>query len=199
MNDTSRFTGAWLPWFHRDFLAATQGWTLLERGVLFMLLMAEWEMGPLPTEPSRLAAISGIKPRELAKAWPLVKGKFLVDADGLLINRHLEAIRARQADRSEKARQSVMTRYAKQATNVPTNVPTNVVRPLYYPDPYPDPELRTPESERPGRPALKGQPGRENGAARLGQHVSRETIDEDDPEVKRRRELAQRIAAGSSP
>jgi uncharacterized protein YdaU (DUF1376 family) len=49
--DAELFSGPWLPWFHGDFIRATQGWTVFERGVYFLLLGASWEVGPLPEDP----------------------------------------------------------------------------------------------------------------------------------------------------
>jgi uncharacterized protein YdaU (DUF1376 family) len=100
----------WLAWYHRDFLAATQGWTLLERGAYFMLLNASWEMGPLPADRNRLAGIIGSDSRELARVWRTVGPKFEL-RDGQLINLRLEEHRAFAVDKSEKARQAAQLRW----------------------------------------------------------------------------------------
>jgi uncharacterized protein YdaU (DUF1376 family) len=99
-----------MPWFHSDFLRSTQGWTVNERGVYFLLLGASWEMGPLPDDRRRLAGIVGAQLDEFDEAWKLVRTKFELTEKGL-INRRLEIHREKQAIRSEAARRSVMTRW----------------------------------------------------------------------------------------
>lgn len=118
-----QFSGPWLPWYHGDFLRATQGWTVAERGIYFLLLGASWEIGPLPDDRRRLAGIVGAQLEEFDEAWKLVRPKFELTAKGLL-NPRLEFHREKQAIRSEKARQSVMNRW--NATNADTNVDTIV-------------------------------------------------------------------------
>jgi uncharacterized protein YdaU (DUF1376 family) len=125
----TQFSGPWLPWFHGDFLRATQGWTVTERGVYFLLLGASWEMGPLPNDRRRLAGIVGAQLDEFDDAWKVVNHKFTVTAAGLVNNR-LEIHREKQAIRSEKARQSVSnrwnrTRECESDTNVDTNESKN--------------------------------------------------------------------------
>jgi uncharacterized protein YdaU (DUF1376 family) len=107
-----QFSGPWLPWYHGDFLRATQGWTVTERGVYFLLLGASWEVGPLPEDRRRLAGIVGAQLDEFDEAWKTVSIKFQKTKRGL-INRRLELHREKQAGRSEKARQSAMNRWAK--------------------------------------------------------------------------------------
>jgi uncharacterized protein YdaU (DUF1376 family) len=103
------FSGPWLPWFHGDFLRSTQGWTILERGVYFLLLGASWEMGPLPEDHRRLAGIVGAQLDEFDEAWKTVRPKFVRTERGL-INHRLEYHRGKQAIRSEKARQSALSK-----------------------------------------------------------------------------------------
>jgi uncharacterized protein YdaU (DUF1376 family) len=107
---STQFSGPWLPWFHGDFLRATQGWTLLERGAYFMLLGASWEMGALPNDPRRLASIIGAQLEEFGELWKLVGTKFEITEQGL-VNHRLELHRTKQAARSEKARQSAEARW----------------------------------------------------------------------------------------
>jgi uncharacterized protein YdaU (DUF1376 family) len=130
MSTPEIFSGPWMPWFHGDFLKATQGWTVAERGIYFLLLGASWEIGPLPDDRRRLAGIVGAQLDEFDDAWKLVRPKFEITAKGL-INHRLELHREKQAIRSEKARQSVMNRWnaapaSESDTNVDANVNTNV-------------------------------------------------------------------------
>jgi uncharacterized protein YdaU (DUF1376 family) len=83
-----------LPWFPRDFLSATRGWKLIERGLYRELLDAQWELGPLPSDTNELSDIAGAKPSEFAAAWPKVRSKFVDDGSGRLINLKLEQHRA---------------------------------------------------------------------------------------------------------
>jgi uncharacterized protein YdaU (DUF1376 family) len=80
---------AMLPWFHRDFLAATQGWTLSECGAYFLLLGAQWEMGPLPDNQAELAAIARTSTRDFKAIWRKVSRKFTATPAGL-VNGRLE-------------------------------------------------------------------------------------------------------------
>ena len=48
----------WFPFFGRDFLAATTGWTAEERGHYLTLLIVQWEQGSLPDDSKRLELIS---------------------------------------------------------------------------------------------------------------------------------------------
>jgi len=95
---------AMMPWFHRDFLAATQGWTATETGVYFLLLGAQWEMGPLPNDRVQLSSIARSTPKEFKTIWERkVARKFRVTAEGLLNDRleehRIEALRRREAHR----------------------------------------------------------------------------------------------------
>lgn len=49
---------AMLPFFPRDYLAATRHMSLAERGAYTDLLWLQWENGPLPTAPDQLARMS---------------------------------------------------------------------------------------------------------------------------------------------
>ena len=122
-----QFSGPWLPWYHADFLHATLGWTVTERGVYFLLLGASWEMGPLPEERRRLAGIVGAQLDEFDEAWKTVSTKFQKTKKGL-INRRLELHREKQALRSQKASQSAKNRWAKPGdsnANAHASVDTN--------------------------------------------------------------------------
>ncbi|HWG75367.1 MAG TPA: DUF1376 domain-containing protein [Steroidobacteraceae bacterium] len=84
--------GPYVPWFHGDFLRSTAGWTLQERGAYWMLLCAQWEIGPLPNNPVRLASIIGIEQSEMASLWPTLAKKFKHTKSGL-VNVRMEAHR----------------------------------------------------------------------------------------------------------
>lgn len=85
----------WMKWFVRDYLAATRVMSLAERGAYTDLLFIEWDSGPLPAEPERLARLLGCTPAELEAVWPAIRGKFTdcLDGTGRLVNRRLETVR----------------------------------------------------------------------------------------------------------
>ena len=66
-----------MPWWPKDFLAATLGWRLLERGLYRCLLDAQWELGSLPNDEQELALIASATTSEFNTAWPRVKVKFV--------------------------------------------------------------------------------------------------------------------------
>lgn len=98
----------WFPFFGRDFLAATTGWTAEERGHYLTLLIVQWEQGSLPDDAKRLELISpGLK-----GSWRTVSDKFPIWKDGRRRNTRLEHERSKSHDRSERARQSASQRWA---------------------------------------------------------------------------------------
>ncbi|MDA8348390.1 MAG: hypothetical protein M0038_06255 [Pseudomonadota bacterium] len=84
-----------MPWFPRDFLAATRGWPLISRAIYRELLDAQWEQGGLSAEPTELRILIGATPAEWRIGWPQVAPKFPKDADGLRRNQRLEEHRAK--------------------------------------------------------------------------------------------------------
>jgi hypothetical protein len=98
----------WFPFFGRDFLAATTGWTAEERGHYLTLLIVQWEQDGLPDDVKRLELISpGLK-----GSWKTVSEKFPVWKDGRRRNTRLEHERSKSHERSERARQSASQRWA---------------------------------------------------------------------------------------
>ncbi|HJS88690.1 MAG TPA: DUF1376 domain-containing protein [Steroidobacteraceae bacterium] len=149
-----------LPWFHRDFLAATQGWTLAETGAYFLLLGAQWEMGPLPLDKTSLAAISRTSPREFTKLWSKVSRKFVTTADGLL-NRRLEEHRRDAALRRDAHRQGARKTNAKRwggsslSDTLSESLSDTLTESLSVspPSPSPSPSARRGEARACARPA----------------------------------------------
>jgi uncharacterized protein YdaU (DUF1376 family) len=90
-----------MPFFVNDYLGATRHMTLAERGAYTDLLFLEWNIGPLPADPARLAAMIGCTPKQFAMVWPTVCKKF-VEAPNGLVNERLELHRARSIEISEK-------------------------------------------------------------------------------------------------
>ena len=101
----------WFPFFGRDFLAATTGWTAEERGHYLTLLIVQWEQGSLPDDSKRLELISpGLK-----GCWKTVSEKFPAWKDGRRRNTRLEHERSKSHERSERARQSASQRWASES------------------------------------------------------------------------------------
>jgi len=98
---------SWFPFFGRDFLTATSGWTAEERGHYVTLLIVQWEQGGLPDDTTRLELISP----GLAGCWKTVQEKFPKWKDGKRRNIRLEHERSKSHERSERARQSASRRW----------------------------------------------------------------------------------------
>lgn len=98
---------SWFPFFGRDFLTATSGWTAEERGHYVTLLIVQWEQGGLPDDAKRLELISP----GLAECWKTVQEKFPKWKDGKRRNIRLEHERSKSHERSERARQSASKRW----------------------------------------------------------------------------------------
>lgn len=78
-----------MPWFPKEFMAATATWSFAERSAYRALLDVQWEMGVLPDEPWRLAQAIGLPLPEFELLWPMVRRKF-VPVDGGILNERLE-------------------------------------------------------------------------------------------------------------
>jgi uncharacterized protein YdaU (DUF1376 family) len=126
---------SWFPFFGRDFLTATSGWTAEERGHYVALLIVQWEQGGLPDDAARLELMSP----GLAGCWPTVQDKFPKWKDGKRRNIRLEHERSKSHERSERARQSASKRWEsgvldgdrdepERPPNMPTHMPEQCER-----------------------------------------------------------------------
>jgi len=95
-----------MPWFPRDFLAATRGWRLIPRAIYRELLDAQWEQGGLPTDPGALRSLIGATPAEWRSGWAQVEPKFPIGADGLRRNRRLEQHREKAMQIAQRRAES---------------------------------------------------------------------------------------------
>ena len=93
---------SWFPFFGRDFLTATTGWTAEERGHYITLLIVQWEQKALTDDLKRLELVSP----GITSCWAVVSEKFPVCGDGRRRNTRLEHERSKSHERSERARQS---------------------------------------------------------------------------------------------
>jgi hypothetical protein len=81
----------YIPFFGRDFLAATAGWTAEERGHYVTALIVQWEQGSIPDSLERLEIISP----GITRTWALLESKFPVCRDGRRRNPRMEIHRAK--------------------------------------------------------------------------------------------------------
>ena len=86
------------PLYPDKFLTSTNTWELEERGLYITLLCDEWSNGPLENNPKKLAKIAGISPKKFEKLFKIMECKFIINADGKLINYRLESIRSKQEE-----------------------------------------------------------------------------------------------------
>lgn len=94
-----------MPWFPRDFLAATRGWSLVERAVYRELLDAQWEIGRLPMDADELARTISATRTEFDTGFSRCAGKF-AKKNGGLVNERLEQHR-RKASKLSKIRSKI--------------------------------------------------------------------------------------------
>jgi uncharacterized protein YdaU (DUF1376 family) len=189
-------TLAMMPFYPRDYIAATRGMTLAERGAYCDLLFVAWDSGkPLPKETDVLARLVGVTPRTFAAIWPAIRKKLVEVPDGYISER-LELERrkslALRSKASEKAAAAAAARWhapsntRSNAPSMPT--PVNAVLgamledcpPSPSPSPTKDPNSEDAASRMRARPAIPTGPrSRPNGE-----------IDESSEEVRRRRKQA---------
>lgn len=101
-----------MPWFPRDFLSATRGWTITEKGVYRELLDAQWELGALPADPEELRRLIGATDKEWAVGWKRCAAKF-GPIDAGLRNERLEQHRSKSLDLVERRRKGARSTNAK--------------------------------------------------------------------------------------
>jgi len=94
-----------MPWWPRDFIAATRGWTIVERSLYRELLDSQWVNGSLPNDEIELARIAGATTAEFDLAWPRVRPKFPCN-NGRLLNRKLEEHRELALDYRDRRSQA---------------------------------------------------------------------------------------------
>jgi uncharacterized protein YdaU (DUF1376 family) len=92
---------AMMPWFPRDFIAATRHLALAERGAYRELLDYQWEMGALPKDIARMARLLGVSVQEFAPIWEAIGDKFEFNGSGY-INKRLEEHRIKAVAQRDK-------------------------------------------------------------------------------------------------
>lgn len=79
-----------LPWWPRDFLASTRGWSVTAKGVYRECLDAQWDLGDLPASAADLQALIGATDAEWAGSWSKVEPKLPLTTWGTRRNPRLE-------------------------------------------------------------------------------------------------------------
>src|SRR4029077_3311755 len=90
-----------MPWFPRDFFAATRGWSMCAKGVYRDLLDAQWDMGVLPIAPDALKRLIGASDAEWREGWDACESKFPIIGKGRE-NAKLAYVRGQALDRHRK-------------------------------------------------------------------------------------------------
>lgn len=85
-----------------DLYVDTNEWTCEEVGAYTRLLMSEWVNGDLPSDPSRLARITGQNQKQFQKVVSQIMKKFKLNGNNRLINLRLEETRLNQRKYREK-------------------------------------------------------------------------------------------------
>ncbi|HWG75488.1 MAG TPA: YdaU family protein [Steroidobacteraceae bacterium] len=104
----------YMPVFIGDLLRETSGWTTEEFGAYLKLLFVQWDNGPLPDEPDRLAAICGIPVERFIEIWETLEHRF-AEVDGGLVHEATAARREQYAryreTQSLKGRKGMWSRW----------------------------------------------------------------------------------------
>lgn len=136
-----------MPWYPKDFYAATAHLALAERYAYRTLLDYQWMLGVLPNDPKQLARLVGASESEFADVWPIVSKKFELTEDGYRNsrlefhrNKALEVVRSR----SQGARSTNAKRYAQQSLSDTVSEPgatrsSDAQRSHPNPNPNPNP------------------------------------------------------------
>lgn len=140
-----------MPFFIKDWIAATQHWTDAERGAYISLLAAQWINGCVPADTQRLARIMGTPENEFDARWAIVGHKFDGDVEGLF-NKRLEEHRKKAVGlRDAKIRGAQganAVRAARKAERVASaNAERADVRDAPRTHPYPYPYLKNSEED----------------------------------------------------
>lgn len=138
--------------YPKDLLAdaTVVAMTLAERGAYFTLYCFCWINKGLPSDPRRLAHLTGVPEKAFLRLWPAIKPCF-VEGAGRLTHPGLETERAKQEayrhQQSEKGKASAAARQPR--LNRTPNQTATAVQPNHPPDGNsPISDLRTPYSAR---------------------------------------------------
>jgi uncharacterized protein YdaU (DUF1376 family) len=174
---------AMMPWFPKDWVAATRLLSLAERGAYADLLFFQWEMVRLPAKHEALLRLLGVSASEFAEVWPGIECKFVVEG-AFMYNERLEAHRSKSKQlknqkslaghaggiKSGEARRSKREANGKHAASVLLDDSLEAKSKSPSPSPSPSPS-KSKEEEGEGRkaaPPLVGNGHEKNGHAKAG-------------------------------
>jgi uncharacterized protein YdaU (DUF1376 family) len=127
-----------MPWFARDYLAATRAMRLAERGAYCDLLFYQWEMGDLPCDTKSLARLLGAERAEFDAVWKTVKSKF-VKRENRLVNLRLEEHRLKAIEQRQRKVEGAKKTNEKLNAQRPLNGTHSVALSGTPPSPSPSP------------------------------------------------------------
>jgi hypothetical protein len=131
---------SFIPFFGRDFLTATMGWTAEERGHYVTLLIIQWEQGSIPVTPDRVELVSA----GVTACWATLEPKFPIGPDGLRRNLRMEEHRARATDlrkrRSEAGSKGNAARWGEAGSQRDRKGIANAIAKTSHPSPSPSPQ-----------------------------------------------------------
>lgn len=172
-----------MPWFPKDYLSATRLMTLAQRGAYCDLLFYQWELGPLPDDPEKLARLIGASSDEFLPIWKEIENKF-AQRDGKRINETLESHRD-EATRLANARsKGAKITNAKRALSVDAQMTLGDELGIAHPSPSPSPSPK--EEKKIKRAPTKLMPKDYHPSAELVEEMRKEcTLVNLDREFKR--------------
>jgi len=161
-----------MPFWVKDWLAATMHWPCAERGAYISLLAFQWANGHVPPDVPQLARITGTTEEEFERIWETLAPKFESDSRGLFNKRaeehRKEALRLKSAHAFGASLANKKRRARRAERQCSTEVPRDDAErtpPSPSPSPSQDEEMKNKNAER-------------KRSARA-QRVSRETFDEE--------------------
>jgi uncharacterized protein YdaU (DUF1376 family) len=188
-----------MPWFPKEFAAATSTWSFAERSAYRALLDVQWEMGVLPVDNWRLAQAIGMPLADFESVWAQVSTKF-EHVEGGVLNSRLEEHRVksfqlkqghstgaeitnakraakRGADRAaqhstERAAKRVAQRSAQRLASVSPPSPSEDKKPLPNPSPSKHGEGPTSSRGNGSNPRRLGTSPRATGENPRAQHAN---------------------------
>lgn len=157
-----------MPWFPRDFLAATRGWRMVEVGVYRSLLDAQWDLGSLPIDETALRKVISSDVKEFKKGWKKCADKFPIHGPcrlNMKLEKHRqEAIRLRDLRADGAAKTNAKRRTLSESHSGTLSDAQSGTHPS--PSPSPSPFKKNPKSENPLETGFERRKSREI-AARL--------------------------------
>jgi uncharacterized protein YdaU (DUF1376 family) len=112
------------PFYVDAFDEGVLSLNIAEVGLYVLALGHAWKYGSIPDDPNELARLIRRVPSQVRKAWPNVRPKWIEKEPGKLVNGRQEAERLKAIEKSDKAANSVRSRY-KRSSDVSSDVASN--------------------------------------------------------------------------